>query len=159
MGERVRFLGAVAEGDLPDLYRAADVFVMPSTGEGFGIAFIEAMACGTSAVGLSAKGDRDALAPMQNPGATGCGDPIPDTGLGGQAPSDASGHPRPGAVGWLASTLALLSRASDGEERIRLAGRVAPRFAPSVLRRRALATMRTLLPWDGRGGPGSAGPS
>ena len=62
MGERVRFLGAVAEGDLPDLYRAADVFVMPSTGEGFGIAFLEAMACGTPAVGLGAKGDADALA-------------------------------------------------------------------------------------------------
>lgn len=62
LGERVRFLGSVAGSDLPDLYRAADVFVMPSTGEGFGIAFLEAMACGTPAVGLGVKGDADALA-------------------------------------------------------------------------------------------------
>lgn len=159
VGDRVRFLGGVAGSDLPDLYRAADVFVMPSTGEGFGIAFLEAMACGTPAVGLSAKGDSDALAPMRGPGATGFGAPARGTGLGGQAPFDASGHPRPEAVGWLASALDLLSRTSDTEARIRLAGSVAARFAPSVLRRRALATIRTLLPWDGRGGRGSADPS
>ena len=29
--------------DLPDLYRTADVFVMPSTGEGFGIVFLQAL--------------------------------------------------------------------------------------------------------------------
>lgn len=63
--DRVRFLGAVTADALPDLYRAADVFVMPSTGEGFGIAYLEAMACGTPAVGLRVKGDADALAPMR----------------------------------------------------------------------------------------------
>jgi len=59
---RVRFLGAVASENLVEIYRAADVFVMPSTGEGFGIAFLEAMACGTPAVGLNFAGARDALA-------------------------------------------------------------------------------------------------
>jgi phosphatidylinositol alpha-1,6-mannosyltransferase len=59
---RVRFLGEVGRDRLVDLYRAADLFVMPSTGEGFGIAFIEAMACGTQALGLDAGGARDALA-------------------------------------------------------------------------------------------------
>jgi phosphatidylinositol alpha-1,6-mannosyltransferase len=35
---------------------------MPSTGEGFGIVFIEAMACGTPAIGLAVGGASDALA-------------------------------------------------------------------------------------------------
>jgi phosphatidyl-myo-inositol dimannoside synthase len=35
---------------------------MPSIGEGFGIAFLEAMACGTPALGLAAGGAVDALA-------------------------------------------------------------------------------------------------
>lgn len=40
----------------------ADLYVMPSTGEGFGIAFLEAMACGTPALGLNVAGAIDALA-------------------------------------------------------------------------------------------------
>jgi phosphatidylinositol alpha-1,6-mannosyltransferase len=59
---RVRFLGAIAPQDLPEAYRIADLFVMPSTQEGFGIAFLEAMASGTPALGLSFGGTRDALA-------------------------------------------------------------------------------------------------
>lgn len=62
VSDRVRFLGMVADEDLPDLYRAADLFALPSTGEGFGIAFIESMACGTPAIGLSIGGSPDALA-------------------------------------------------------------------------------------------------
>lgn len=58
---QVRFLGRVSEAALPDLYRAADLFVMPSSGEGFGIVFIEAMACGTPAIGLDVGGAGEAL--------------------------------------------------------------------------------------------------
>lgn len=60
--DTVRFLGMVLAEDLPDLYRAADLFALPSTGEGFGIAFVEAMACGTPAFGLAVGGAPDALA-------------------------------------------------------------------------------------------------
>ena len=61
VGERVRFVGALPRETLIEAYRMADLFVMPSTGEGFGIAFLEAMACGTPALGLDEGGARDAL--------------------------------------------------------------------------------------------------
>ena len=59
--DQVRFLGVVSDADLPDLYRAADFFALPSTGEGFGIVYLEAMACGTPALGLNVGGAPDAL--------------------------------------------------------------------------------------------------
>jgi phosphatidylinositol alpha-1,6-mannosyltransferase len=65
MSERVRFLGAVGLQSLVETYRMADLFVMPSTGEGFGVAFLEAMASGTPALGLGVAGASDALADGQ----------------------------------------------------------------------------------------------
>lgn len=47
---RVHFMGAVANADLPQLYRAADVVVMPSASEGLANAWVEALACGTPIV-------------------------------------------------------------------------------------------------------------
>lgn len=61
VSDRVRFAGPVDHETLMDAYRMADLFVMPSTGEGFGIAFLEAMATGTPALGLSVTGSVDAL--------------------------------------------------------------------------------------------------
>ena len=48
--DRVRFLGYVAEADLPGLYGAAELFAFPSLIEGFGLPPLEAMACGTPVV-------------------------------------------------------------------------------------------------------------
>jgi len=44
--DRVSFLGHVPHGDLPLIYNLAEAFVNPSLYEGFGLAQIEAMACG-----------------------------------------------------------------------------------------------------------------
>jgi glycosyltransferase involved in cell wall biosynthesis len=53
--------GFVPDGELADHYRLADVFAMPSTGEGFGIVFLEAMGCGTPVLGGNQDGAVDAL--------------------------------------------------------------------------------------------------
>ncbi len=50
LADRVRFEGAVPHDALPAYYSAADVCVMPSYYESFGLAAVEAMACGTPVV-------------------------------------------------------------------------------------------------------------
>jgi glycosyltransferase involved in cell wall biosynthesis len=48
LGARVKFLGFVADEDLPAAYAAADLTVVPSQDlEGFGLVTLESLACGT----------------------------------------------------------------------------------------------------------------
>ncbi|MBI4229551.1 MAG: glycosyltransferase family 4 protein [Planctomycetes bacterium] len=65
--DRIRFLGYVDEAALPALYGAADLFVVPSRAlEGFGMATVEALACGTPAVGTPVGGTREVLIPLDS---------------------------------------------------------------------------------------------
>lgn len=57
----VRFAGFISETEKVEHYRLADVYVMPSKGEGFGIVFLEAMACGIPVVASKADGSREAV--------------------------------------------------------------------------------------------------
>jgi len=57
----VVFAGRIHEHDKADHYRLADAFVMPGRGEGFGIVFLEAMACGIPVVASTLDGSREAV--------------------------------------------------------------------------------------------------
>jgi glycosyltransferase involved in cell wall biosynthesis len=57
----VEFLGFVDDERLPGLYSDSDLFIMPSTREGFGIVFLESLACGTPVVAGNRDGSVDAL--------------------------------------------------------------------------------------------------
>jgi mannosylfructose-phosphate synthase len=50
LGDRVRFASFIPDEQLADYYRAADAFVMASRYEPFGMAAVEAMACGTPTI-------------------------------------------------------------------------------------------------------------
>jgi glycosyltransferase-like protein len=73
----LRILGPVSDGELESLYRAADVFALPSVKEGFGLAVLEALAAGLPAVvsdldvfrGFLADGASALLAPAGDAGA------------------------------------------------------------------------------------------
>jgi len=59
--DRVIFTGFIPEAEKADHYRLADVYVMASSGEGFGIVFLEAMACGVPVIASKRDGSREAV--------------------------------------------------------------------------------------------------
>ncbi len=59
---QVVFTGHILEREKADLYRLADAFVMPGRGEGFGIVYLEALACGVPVVGSTLDASREVLA-------------------------------------------------------------------------------------------------
>lgn len=53
--------GFIPDAELPDHYNLCDVFAMPSKGEGFGIVFLEALACGKPVMAGNKDGSVDPL--------------------------------------------------------------------------------------------------
>lgn len=59
--QHVTLTGYLEDEEINNHFLLADAFVMPSEGEGFGISFIEAAACGCLSVAGNADGSKDAL--------------------------------------------------------------------------------------------------
>jgi len=60
-GDGIRWFGHVFERKLIELYQTAWVFCLPSLYEGFGVPYIEAMACGTTVVSSPNSGAKEVL--------------------------------------------------------------------------------------------------
>ena len=57
----VTLVGFIKDEELTDYFKLGNIFVMPSTMEGFGIVFIEAAACGAKIIAGNVDGSVDAL--------------------------------------------------------------------------------------------------
>ena len=93
----IRSLGFVEDGQLPDLYRAAGVFVYPSLYEGFGMPPIEAMACGCPVISSTSGSLKEVI-------------------------GDAAAIVDPEDVASIAKKLTALASSSDTRDRYRAAG-------------------------------------
>ena len=93
----IRLLGFVDNAELPDLYRAAEVFVYPSLYEGFGMPPVEAMACGCPVI-------------------------CSNRGSLGEVVGDAASIVNPEDVDSIAKQLVLMAVDQKARERLRAAG-------------------------------------
>jgi glycosyltransferase involved in cell wall biosynthesis len=74
LSDRIQFLGAIPNSDLPALYRSSSVFVFPSVvgksgdREGFGLVLVEAMGCGCAVAASDLPPVRDIIRPWKTGG-------------------------------------------------------------------------------------------
>ena len=61
VADLVTFTGFIRDAELPAYFQLCDAFIMPSRKEGFGIVFLEAMACGKPVIAGNQDGSVDAL--------------------------------------------------------------------------------------------------
>jgi glycosyltransferase involved in cell wall biosynthesis len=61
LASNVIFAGRIPEDEKVQHYNLSDCYVMPSSGEGFGIVLIEAAGCGVPIIGSAVDGSREAL--------------------------------------------------------------------------------------------------
>ena len=59
--DNITLTGFIPDEELPSYYNLCDVFAMPSKGEGFGIVYLEAMACGKPVLAGNQDGAVDAI--------------------------------------------------------------------------------------------------
>ena len=61
VSDLIRFQSRITDDQLMDLYRDCSFFILPSTGEGFGIVFLEAMAFAKPCIGAKDCGTEDVI--------------------------------------------------------------------------------------------------
>jgi phosphatidyl-myo-inositol dimannoside synthase len=66
ISDRVRFFPGLSQAEIAACYSHSDVFALPSTGEGFGLVFLEAMAFGKPVIGAAAGGVTDIIEHEKN---------------------------------------------------------------------------------------------
>jgi glycosyltransferase involved in cell wall biosynthesis len=66
IADRAHFFEGLSRSELAACYRNADVFALASTGEGFGLVFLEAMAFAKPVIGVAAGGVTDLIEDGKN---------------------------------------------------------------------------------------------
>jgi phosphatidyl-myo-inositol dimannoside synthase len=61
VSESVRFFTNLSRGQIAACYARSEIFALPSTGEGFGLVFLEAMAFGKPLIGVACGGSTDVV--------------------------------------------------------------------------------------------------
>lgn len=97
VADRLRFLEPVPHAELADLYRAADVVVVPSASESFGLVALEAAACGTPVVATAVGGLRQIVRDAETGYLVGSRDPAAFAAALSRVLADPSARERLGA--------------------------------------------------------------